>query len=160
MLLKSNHQRRPESHVLRFLGGILNRIPHTARCLMVKATFSSFGRRNAGGNNRPSFHALMWENSGLRFFPIQIRGRIVLFPERSFRGLTSKLGDGLKSFAHKSRAPADSCSRRSGPISDRLFACGSCRFSHRVQCRTRKKSRSRLTLLTSVSIDRAENPLR
>src|SRR5450432_1517137 len=47
-----------------------------------------------------------------------------------------------------------------GPISDRRFACRSCRFSHRVQRRARKKPRPRLTLLTSVSIHCAENPLR
>jgi hypothetical protein len=47
-----------------------------------------------------------------------------------------------------------------GPISDCLFACCSCRFSHRIQRRARKKPRPRLTLLTSVGVDRAENPLR
>src|ERR1700722_10140001 len=47
-----------------------------------------------------------------------------------------------------------------GLISDRRFACRSYRFSHRVQRRASKKTRSRLALFTSVSIHCAENPLR
>src|ERR1700722_14741048 len=46
------------------------------------------------------------------------------------------------------------------PISDPRLGSRSCRFAHRVQRRARKKPRPRLALLSSVSIDRAENPLR